>query len=547
MLLELRLRDFVIVDHLTLGFSAGFTVLTGETGAGKSILIDALGLALGGRAEASVVREGQSKAEISACFAIDPALERWLAERDLQGDPGQVLLRRVIDADGRSRALINGHSATAAQLRDIGAQLIEIHGQHAAQSLLRLDGQRTLLDRIGHIDTQALGQAHAAWRSLQTELDAARKGERELALEKERLQWQADELESLAPEPDEWATLQIEQKRLAHAASLIDGCQALSDLLEQADDAVASRLHAAQARLRQLAQIDERLNPTLELIDSAIIQIEEAASTLQTHADRVDLDSGRLADTEERIGALFALARKLRLPPEQLAAERHRLQTALQAIARASDLDQRQQDLDRAARHYAGLAQQISQQRRQVAAGLAQGVNERLARLGMQGASLRIDLQACDPAAHGTDRVEFLICSHAGASARPLAKVASGGELSRVSLALSAVAAQNNPVGTLIFDEADAGVGGAVATVIGQLMRELGGTRQVLCVTHLPQVAACADRHLQVSKSVQNDRTLSQIVDLNRDERIAEIARMLGGAQLTATTRRHAREMLGGA
>ena len=545
MLLELRLRDFVIVEQLTLSFSRGFTVLTGETGAGKSILIDALSLALGGRADAGVVRDGQARADISACFAIDASLESWLAEHALPGDDGQVLLRRVIDADGRSRALINGHSATAAQLREVGARLIEIHGQHAAQSLLRLEGQRTLLDRIGQIDTVALGQAHTAWRRLQAELDAARANERELALEKDRLQWRADELETLAPEPEEWDALQVEQRRLAHAASLIEGCLALSDALEQADDALTSRLHACQNRLRQLAQIDDRLNPAIELLDSALIQIEEAAAILQSHADRIDLDAGRLAQTEERIGALFALARKLRLAPDQLAPERQRLREALRAVSRASDTERQQQEVEQAERTYLRLAAQVRTQRHRVAKDLSQGVSQHLARLGMQGARLEIDLQESEPAGHGTDRVEFLISSHAGAPARALTKVASGGELSRVSLALSAVAAQNNPVGTLIFDEADAGVGGAVAAVIGELMRELGAARQVLCVTHLPQVAACADQHLRVSKSVVDARTLSQISTLNREERIDELARMLAGTQLTATTRRHAREMLG--
>lgn len=545
MLLELHLRDFVIVDSLALSFAPGFTVLTGETGAGKSILIDALGLALGGRADASVVREGQARADISACFAIDTELQQWLTDHDLHGDEGQVLMRRVIDTDGRSRALVNGHSATAAQLRDIGARLIEIHGQHAAQSLLRLEGQRALLDRIGRIDTQPLGQAHAAWRTLERELDAARTGERQLALEQERLQWQADELEALAPEPDEWEALQVEQRRLAHAASLIEGCHGLAQALERDDDAIAQRLHSCQSRLRQLAQFDERLSPVLELMESATIQIEEAASSLQSHADRVDLDAARLAQTEERIGALFALARKLRLPPEQLATERLRVRQALQALARAHDLARLEQEAEQARRHYDRMAAQIRSERQRVAHALALGVSERLGRLGMQGAALQIDLQPAEPTVHGTDRVEFLIASHAGAAPRALAKVASGGELSRVSLAISALAAQDNPVGTLIFDEADAGVGGAVAAVIGELMHDLGRARQVLCVTHLPQVAASADQHLRVSKSVKDGHTVSQIQLLSRDDRIDELARMLGGTQITATTRRHAREMLG--
>jgi DNA repair protein RecN (Recombination protein N) len=544
MLLELRLRDFVIVDHLELAFGSGFTVLTGETGAGKSILIDALGLALGARADAGVVREGQSRADISACFATDTALAQWLIEHDLTGDEGQVLLRRIIEADGRSRAQINGHPATATQLREIGARLVEIHGQHAAQSLLRSDGQRSLLDQIGGVSLQALAQAHGQWRERAGQLESARQGEREHALERERLQWQADELDSVAPESGEWEALQIEQRRLAHAASLIEGSQALADALERDDQSIASQLHASQNRLRSLAGLDERLTPILELLESATIQIEEAASSLQSHADRVDLDAARLAQIESRISVLFGLARKLRLPPEQLADEQTRVQESLRALERAQDLERLQSEADEAQARYQGLADQVRKARLKVAARLSQGVTERLTRLGMQGARLQIVLEPSEPAAHGCDRVEFLIASHAGTSARPLLRVASGGELSRVSLAISALAAQDNPVGTLIFDEADAGVGGSVATVIGELMRDLGQSRQVLCVTHLPQVAACAHHHLRVSKSEVKGRTLSRIEPLSDAARTDEMARMLGGAEVTATTRRHAQEML---
>lgn len=544
MLLELRLRDFVIVDQLELTFGPGFTVLTGETGAGKSILIDALSLALGARGDAGVVRDGQPRADISACFATDTALAQWLLEHDLTGDEGQVLLRRIIEADGRSRAQINGHPATATQLREIGARLVEIHGQHAAQSLLRNDGQRSLLDRIAGIHLQPLAHAHAQWRERADQLESARQGEREHALERERLQWQADELEAVSPESGEWEALQAEQRRLAHAATLIEGSLALADALERDDPSLASQLHVMQNRLRSLAALDERLTPVLELLESATIQIEEVASSLQSHADRVDLDAGRLAQVESRISALFGLARKLRLPPEQLADEHSRVQESLKALERAQDLERLDAEVTQAKMHYQGLADQASKARLQAAARLSKGVTQRLARLGMQGARLQIDLERTEPTAHGYDRVEFLIASHAGTTARALMRVASGGELSRVSLAISALAAQDNPVGTLIFDEADAGVGGSVATVIGELMRELGTSRQVLCVTHLPQVAACAHHHFQVSKSQIKGRTLSQIQPLLNEARTDEMARMLGGAEITATTRRHAQEML---
>jgi DNA repair protein RecN (Recombination protein N) len=547
MLSALRLRDFVIVEAAELGFGPGFTVLTGETGAGKSILIDALGLATGSRADASVVRAGAARADIAAEFSTTPALENWLAERDLAGDPGSVLLRRVIEADGRSRALVNGHPATAAQLREIGERLLEVHGQHASQALLRTDGQRALLDRCG--GTAALAAEVAAafgrWRAAQAELEQAIGGDREWALERERLQWQLDELEALAPEPGEWTSLEAEQKRLAHAAALLEGARGLADALNEADDAIAPRLQQMLARLRPLAAIDARLAPAAELIESAAIQAGEAASTLGGYADRVDLDPQRLAAVEQRIGALFAAGRRFRLPPERLAAERIDLGERLARLVRSADVDALRGAADAAGADFDRLAADLSARRADAAARLAEGVTERIRRLGMQGGRLEVALARGEPAAHGVDRVEFRVAGHAGANPRALTKVASGGELSRISLAISALAAEANPVPTLIFDEADAGVGGAVAEVIGELMRGLGASRQVLCVTHLPQVAAKANGQILVSKSAVDGTTSSRIVPLDRRGRIEEIARMLGGVEITATTRRHAREMLG--
>jgi len=547
MLTALRLRDFVIVEVVELEFGPGFTVLTGETGAGKSILIDALGLALGSRADAGVVREGATRADIVAEFRADGRIDDWLIERDLAGDPGTVLLRRVIEADGRSRALVNGHPCTAAQLREIGATLVEVHGQHASQSLLRADGQRTLLDRFAGaaIEAAGLAQAHAGWRALERELDAARGGDRERALERERLEWQADELAQLAPVAGEWEALGQEQKRLAHAASLIEGTHGIADALAEADDAVAARLHQLQARLRPLAGLDPALQPALEMLESATIQASEAGSALADYADRVDLDPERLARVEARIGALFAAGRKLRLPPQQLADELASLRERLLRLHRAQDVDGLTARVQAARADYDRRAGELSARRREAALRLARGVSERIGRLGMQGGRLEIMVEPAEPAAHGADRIDFRVAGHAGASARPLGKVASGGELSRLSLAISELAAQATPVPTLIFDEADAGVGGAVAEVIGAMMRRLGESRQVLCVTHLPQVAAQANQQFSVSKSQDGARTVSLIERLDRGRRIEEIARMLGGVEITATTRKHARELLG--
>lgn len=547
MLTALRLRDFVIVEAVELEFGPGFTVLSGETGAGKSILIDALGLALGARADSGVVREGAPRADIVAEFSTDARLDAWLAERDLAGDPGAVLMRRVVEADGRSRALVNGHPATVAQLREIGESLVEVHGQHASQSLLRPDGQRGLLDRYAGAASElvALAQAHAAWRGLDKELERARTGERELVLERERLQWQADELAQVAPVPGEWDELAAEQKRLANAASLIEGARGLADALSDGDDAIADRLHAIQQKLKPLAAVDASLAPVLELLETAAIQAGEAGSTLCAYADRVDLDPARLAEVEARIGVLYAAGRKFRLPPERLGDELASLRTRLEALVRAQDVEALEHRVEAARADYEKLASALSKRRAKAATTLSKGVSDRIGRLGMQGGRLEIALERGERASHGIDRVEFRVAGHAGATPRALGKVASGGELSRISLAISELAAEANPVPTLIFDEADSGVGGAVAEVIGELMRRLGESRQVLCVTHLPQVAAKANQHFSVSKQQDAGRTTSLIEQLDRGRRVEEIARMLGGVAITATTRKHARELLG--
>jgi len=546
MLLSLRLEDFVIVDSAELEFGPGFTVLSGETGAGKSILIDALSLAMGGRADAGVVREGRPRADIAAVFRSDAALDAWLAERELQGDAGTVLLRRLVDADGRSRALVNGHPATAALLREIGERLVDIHGQHASQSLLRADGQRQLLDGYAGLDgdRQVLAEAWTAWRALQRDLEAAESGQRELALERERLAWQAGELERLRLAPGEWEQLNEEQKRLAHAASLIEGTRGAADALVDSDDALARRLHQQLQRLRPLAAIDAALQEAVELLESAAIQVDEAASMLADYAERVDLDPQRLQQAEQRIGAVFEAARRLRMPPESIPATLESIRARLGELDAAQDVEGLRARTAAARARYDALATQLSAARRKAARRLADGVSRHLAELGMAGGKLAVAFETGEPTASGTDAIEFRVAAHAGATPRPLARVASGGELSRIGLAIAVLAAQANPVPTLIFDEADAGVGGAVADAVGELMRRLGGDRQVLCVTHLPQVAAKAHHHFRVSKDSVDGRAVSRIEALDRGARIEEIARMLGGAEITATTRKHAREIL---
>ena len=546
MLQALRLRDFVIVDTLDIAFGAGFTVLSGETGAGKSILLDALALATGARGDVSVVREGAQRADICAEFACTPELDAWLAERDLAGDPGAVLLRRVIDADGRSRALVNGQPATATLLREIGERLLDVHGQHSAQSLLRAGGQRELLDAHGG-NTQALAavsSAFEAWRAAARDLEESERDARALDLERERLQWQVGELSVLRMAEGEWAALEAEQQKLAHAASLIEAARSAVESLAEGEDTVGARLHQILHRLRPMVGVDPALRESVELLESAAIQVDEAASQLASYAERVDLDPERLQQVEARISAIFDAARKLRLAPQDLPATLAQMRERLERLEAARDVDRLRERLAALRAAYDDAAAALSARRGAAARSFAAGVSALFAELGMAGGELAVELERAEPSASGVDRVEFRVAAHAGSTPRALAKVASGGELSRIGLAIAVLAAQSNPVPTLIFDEADAGIGGAVAEVVGALMRRLGEHRQVLCVTHLPQVAAQAHNQFAVTKTPRGAGIVTRVHPLEGSARVEEIARMLGGTEITATTRRHARELL---
>lgn len=544
MLRNLHIRDFVIVDRADIEFDAGFTVFSGETGAGKSILVDALALVLGERADASVVREGAERADITAVFEPPPHLRMWLSERDL--DDTQILLRRVIDTKGRSRAYINGVPATVAQLREVGDQLVDIHGQHAHQSLLRTDAQRDLLDDHGdHGELRArVAQAWKTWHALRRELEALESNASALELEREHLQWQFDELECLALAPGEWEELQVTHRRLAHGQALIEGIAQTLTVLDDADDNVHHQLASATHRIEQLAAHDPNLTPIAEALESARIGLAEAISDLRGYADRLDLDPEQLAKVEERIRAVFDLARKLRMRPEELPQHHAQLAERLASLARAHDLDALRKKVDAAAHDYAEAASALRVARARTAAALGKAVTAAMQTLAMQGGRFEVVLRDAGPGPAGDQTVEFHVAGHQGTTPRPLAKVASGGELARISLALSVIASRAARVPTLIFDEVDTGVGGAVAEVVGRLLRELGIRHQVLCVTHLPQVAARANTHFQVSKDQTRGRPVTRIRPLDSEQRVDELARMLGGIDITQTTRQHAREML---
>jgi len=547
MLLNLSVRDFVVVQALDLDFGPGFTVLTGETGAGKSILIDALQLALGERSDSGVIREGAQRAEVAAEFRTDEAAARWLADAGLGGEGEVALLRRTLDAAGRSRAFINGSPVTLGQLRDLGELLVDIHGQHAHQSLLRPPAQLQLLDEHGQLQAPARS-VEAAYRELRharqarEDAEAASAG---AASERERLLWTAEELTELGPEAGEWERVSSEHKRLSHAASLLEGAHEAIDTLAEAELAALARIDAAASRLRPLAGFDARLQPVLDILESARTEVDEAVRQLNQYLAHADLDEARLAQVDSRLAALHTAARKLRCAPERLAELLAATQAQLQALTAASDLDGLRQTEADALQRFNEAAAALSAARRQAAQNMGREVTRAMQDLSMAGGRFAVGLEGSDPSASGLERAEFQVAGHAGAALRALAKVASGGELSRISLAISVIAASATPVQTLIFDEVDAGIGGAVADVVGRRLKQLGQLRQVLCVTHLPQVAAHADRHLVVSKlQAPDQRPLSSVVPLDRAGRVEELARMLGGQQITDTTRKHARELL---
>ncbi|NBW54305.1 MAG: DNA repair protein RecN [Betaproteobacteria bacterium] len=540
---RISLRDFVIVRQLELEFGAGFTVLSGETGAGKSILIDALQLVLGARAEASVVREGAARSELCAEFSTPAHLHTWLQDNgfDVADD---LLLKRNIDAQGKSRAWINGSPATATQLREIGDQLLDIHGQHAWQSLTRATAVRDLLDAYAQHPGQALQALWNDWRQSLQGLEHARSAQDQLQQERERLGWQIGEVDKLSPGHDEWDSLNAQHSRLSNAQSLLDAAQtALTHLQEE--DAAHSHLAQAVKVLQEQAPIEPEFQQLADQLASALAQAEDAAHSLQTWLRHADLDPEALADIDARMGLWVALARRYKRTPQELPSLYLAWQQELARLDAAVDLAALEAAEQKAKSAFMAEARKLSLVRQKAAPKLAANITQAMQNLGMQGGQFQVQLQALDePASHGLEEVQFLVAGHAGSTPRPVAKVASGGELSRIALAIAVTTSQLGTAQTLIFDEVDAGVGGAVAETVGRLMKQLGKDRQVLAVTHLPQVAACADHHWVVSKQADKEGVASSVTPAVGEQRVAEIARMLGGERLSDTTHAHAREML---
>ncbi|MBL8532661.1 MAG: DNA repair protein RecN [Betaproteobacteria bacterium] len=549
MLTALSVQDFVIVDRLRLEFGRGFTVLTGETGAGKSILVDALLLALGGRADAGAVRPGREKAEASAEFdvsGVDPARE-YLAANELAGEGGECILRRIVESGGRSRAYVNGRPVTATQLRELGELLVDIHGQHEHQTLMRPAAQRGLLDAYAGAAELALSVAerHRQWQEAREALQAAERGAQALAAERDRLSWQAEELSRVALTPAEWDELKEAHQRLSHAAALIEGSQAAAEVLSEGDDCLASALSGLRGRLEQLAHHDPALKEVVDLLASADIQLGEASRALRQYRSRLDLDPARLKELESRIESVTAAARKHRIRPEELAARLAECGRRLEELDHDLDAAALRKEAESRESGYRAAAEKLSSLRAKAVKSLGAAVTASMQQLAMAGGRFEVELKPADtPAAHGLETVEFRVSGHPGAPPAPVSKVASGGELARLSLALQTVTSRVAPVPTLVFDEVDSGIGGGVAEVVGRLLRQLGRDRQVFCITHLPQVAATALHQWKVAKRVEKGVTLSVVEVLSEEARVEEVARMLGGVRITDTTRSHAREML---
>ncbi len=552
---RLILRDFVIVQSLDLDVSGGFTALTGETGAGKSILIDAIQMALGERANADLVRAGAARADVALEFDRTPAVDAWLLDAGFETED-HLLVRRTVDTAGKSRAWINGSAATAAQLRELADHLVDIHGQHAWAMLTRASAVRDLLDAYAQIDTKPMAHAWSQWRNCLQLLELARSSAHNQSQERERLEWQISEVSKLNPLANEWAELSTEHARLTNAQGLIDAATQARLQLTGGDDDLAYhaayQIHLALAALQAQTHIEPSFQPLCDELASSLAQVEDAAHSLQTYLRRADLDPLRLAQLDARLGDWLSLARRFKCAPDALHDVFAQWTDALEKLDAMGDLGKLEKEEQSAFAAFESAAKTVSQARNKTAPRLGQSITAAMQTLGMTGGKFEVCLSRLDaPAAHGLESAEFLVAGHAGASPKPIGKVASGGELSRIALALAVTTSKLGNAPTLIFDEVDAGIGGATALTVGKLMQQLGADKQVLAVTHLPQVASQAHQHGVVSKfhakQAATDAPCSRIEMVTGEARAHEIARMLGSAndgKPSDAALAHAQEML---
>ncbi len=540
------LRDFVIVQELELELHAGYTALTGETGAGKSILIDALQLVTGARADVGLIREGAQRTEVSAEFENTALVDALLAEQGFAADDS-LLLRRSVDLAGKSRAWVNGSPATAQQLRAVGELLLDIHGQHAWQSLTRAAAVRALLDAYAQVSTTALSRHWSTWQAARNAHADALAAQSNLQDQRDKLLWQISEVDKLQPQPDEWDSLNTEHGRLSNGQTLLDAAQSALDALDGDDGGALGRLNTACAAVEPQQGIESRFAEPAQMLNAALAQTEETVRTLRAYLRHVDLDPARLHELDTRMALWVSLARRYKQTPAQLFATWQQWKQQLAQLEAASDLDALQAAIDVASAVYESEARKISKARAKAAPLLAQAITSAMQDLGMGGGQFVVALErAAQAMESGWEEVQFLVAGHAGSTPRPVGKVASGGELSRIALAIAVTTSQLGSAPTLVFDEVDSGIGGAVAHTVGRLMQKLGADRQVLAVTHLPQVAACANQHLVVAKNTDGQHAHSSVTPVEDDARVLEIARMLGGEKQTPTTLAHAREMLRG-
>lgn len=541
---RIALRDFVIVEALEIDFPAGFTVLTGETGAGKSILVDALQLIMGARADAGVVRANASRADLVAEFDQWDTVRDWLQEGGFELEE-TLLLRRTIDANGKSRGWINGTPATATQLRALGTRLVDIHGQHAWQYLMTPGSVRRLLDDYAEADAAAVLAAWNQWRDATRTLEAARRAQASSGEERDRLQWQISELTVLAPGEAEWDELNVQHTRLGHAQALMDAANATSALLDEDDTGARRTLTQARDAIAAQEYLEPRFRSIVALLSDSLAQAEEAVHELHAYLRMDALDAEQLQRIDARVSLWISLARRFKRPPAELPNLLAGWKAALAALDASTDLAALERLEQAAQRHYESAAKALTRQRQQAVKPLSNAITELLQTLGMAGGSFAVQLSTLQqPGPQGMEEIEFLVAGHAGQELRPIGKVASGGELSRIALAIAVTTSALGSAGTLIFDEVDAGVGGVVAHTVGQLMQRLGSTHQVLAVTHLAQVAACADHHLVVTKKRGRHSSASGVNAAVGAARTSEIARMLGGAEGSTTSLAHAQEML---
>ncbi len=552
MLVSLHIKNFTLVETLEVEFKTGMTALTGETGAGKSLMLDALGMALGDRADSGQIRNDADRAEVTACFDISeiPEANQWLEQHDFEAE-SECLLRRVWTREGRSRGYINGQPATMQQLQQCGDLLIDIHSQHEHQSLLRRETHRKLLDAFGQHGklTADVTAAWRQWRTVQEQLEQLSSNSAELDARRELLGFQVEELDQLALAEGELPELERQQKLLANAETIVTDSQRLAGLCSEDEDYnLLAGLNQASSLLAGITHKNASLVEVEDLLNSARIQVDEASHTLRHHIDSFELDPQKLAEIEERLNLIYQLARKHRIPAEELTTLHRELRQELERLSgNGQNLESLTQEAETLHQHYRDCATRLSEKRGKTAGKLASSVNRHFPGLAMKGADLQIELTplAADrQGPHGLEHVEFLVSTNPGQSHKPLARVASGGELSRISLAIQVVTARTSAIPTLVFDEVDVGIGGATADVVGSLLRDLGEAGQVICVTHLPQVASRAHHHLQVSKASDKKHTHTRLDVLLGDDRVEEVARMLGGVKITAQTRTHAREML---